>query len=113
MSELRTLDISFNRIKHFPYSVGELPNLQKLDIRGNPLTGLPCFLKLTRLSILVSEWAFVARTSEQDLARVGRLFVTGNESPGGLGRGSGLQSPDTSSACFSIRSQQLQSLFQM
>lgn len=113
MSELRTLDVSFNRIKQFPYGPGELSNLHKLDVRGNPLTSIPSFLKNTKISILVSEWAYIARTNEIELARVSRLFVAGQDTSAILSRASGLVASDSTSSCFSIRSQQLHSLFQM
>ena len=113
MTELRTLDVSFNRIKQFPYGPGELPNLHKLDVRGNPLTSIPSFLKNTKISILVSEWAYIARTNEIELARVGRLFVAGQDTSAILSRSSGLAAPDSNNSCFSIRSQQLHSMFQM
>lgn len=56
MVELTDLDLSFNVFKDFPYEEGTFPRLINLDIRGNPILGLPKFILKTNLDKIYLEW---------------------------------------------------------
>merc|ERR1712180_422391 len=41
MTHLKTLNLSNNKLKHFPKDVCQLPNLDMLDLSNNAITALP------------------------------------------------------------------------
>ena len=65
LQRLEHLDLSFNRLTVFPFSDGKLSELQSLDIRGNPITKLPCFLATARPSQIFFDWALVGFVEER------------------------------------------------
>ena len=54
---LRTLDVSFNFLESVPYKEGQISTLESLDIKGNPITSLPCFLARSEIKALYFDWA--------------------------------------------------------
>lgn len=60
LKELEFLDVSFNLFDSYPYEEGLLPQLKKIDIRGNSVLELPPFILDSKLQSLYSDWQFMA-----------------------------------------------------
>lgn len=65
LKKLLDLDLSFNLLKAFPYSADQLPELQSLDIKGNPVKALPNFLASSSLQQLYFDWALIGFAEER------------------------------------------------